>query len=110
MDVLTRSVPVGREGAALRPDPAVRAVVPCTASISGTWRHAGVDEVARLMLAAVLRDLAHGLPLDREAFTPGAALDALFRGDLVRIAPTSGVDDARTFEVTDVGRWRVRDS
>jgi hypothetical protein len=79
-----------------------------------------VDEVARLMQLAVLRDLARGLPLDREALAfeiPGAApldvevaLDVLLRGDLVRIAPTSGVDDPPTFEVTDAGRAQVRDN
>ena len=72
------------------------------------------------MQSAVLRDLAHGLPLDREALAfeiPGAApldvevaLDVLLRGNLVRIAPTSGVDNAPTFEVTDAGRSQVRDS
>ena len=66
------------------------------------------------MQSAVLGDLAHGLPLDQEALAfeiPGAnpldvevALEVLLRGNLVRIVPTSGVDDAPTFEVTDAAR------
>jgi hypothetical protein len=76
--------------------------------------------MARLMQAAVVRDLAHGLPFDREALAfeiPGAvpldvevALDALLRSNLVRIVSPSGVDDAPTFEVTDACRWHLRDS
>jgi hypothetical protein len=79
-----------------------------------------VNVVTQPMQSAVLRDLAHGLPLDRQALAceiPGAnplevevALEVLLRGNLVRIVPTSGVDDAPTFEVTDAGRRHVRDS
>jgi hypothetical protein len=76
--------------------------------------------MGRLMQSALLRDLAYGLPIDREALAseiPGSApadvdvaLDVLVRGLLVRIVSTSGVDDAPTFEVTNAGRRHVRDS
>ena len=78
-----------------------------TETLAGSvWQHSAVNVVTRQMQAAVLRDLAHGLPLDREALAfeiPGAnpldvevALEVLLRGNLVRIVPTSGVDGSLT--------------
>jgi hypothetical protein len=76
-----------------------------------------VDEGARLMHQAILRDLGSGLPIDRDALVseiPGAetldvdvALDLLIRSNLVRIAPPSGVEDAPRFELTESGRSRA---